>query len=137
MIENVSRLGIDLSFDNSELLIYQQLTDGQRFLGQHPLSSVTNNDALVIGMGTTQDIVAKVQQTDFRKLSEKQSEYGIQVSLQNKQSTESDVHIVIDTNSSWKVTKKNLDMQTDNKPSWKLNLKPNESKELHFRIRIG
>ncbi|MDR1333818.1 MAG: hypothetical protein LBJ71_01215 [Holosporaceae bacterium] len=136
MVENITKLGIGTDFVGGELLVYQRFADGQRFLGRHALSSVTNNDALIMEIGTTQDVIAKVQQTDFRKLSEKQSEYGIQVNLQNKKSVESDVHVVIDVNSGWKVTKKNLDMQTDDKPSWKLNLKPNESKDLHFRIRM-
>lgn len=136
IIDAVGKLGVGTDFTGSELFIYQQLSDGQRFLGQHALSSFIKNDAFVIEMGTTDDVVAQVQQTDFRKLSEKQSEYGIRVSLQNKKTTESDVCVVLDINSAWKVIKKNADMYPDSKPSWKLNLNPGESKELHFRIRI-
>jgi hypothetical protein len=136
IVEDVAKLGLGLDLSNGELLLYQRINDGERFLGQYPLSSFVKNNALVIEMGTTDEIFAKVQQPDFRKLSEKQSEYGIQVSVQNKKSTESDVCVVLDINSVWKVTKKNSDMQPDSKPSWKMNLGPNELKELHFRIRV-
>jgi hypothetical protein len=136
IIENAEKLGINTNSYDSELFVFHRMNKEQFFLGKHKLSSFTKDNAFVFEIGTTGDITAQVQQTDFRKLSEKQSEYGVRVSLQSNRSVESNVTIVMDTNLVWAITKKNFELQKDNKPSWRINLKPNESKELHFRIRI-
>ncbi|MDR2782190.1 MAG: hypothetical protein LBB21_07140 [Holosporaceae bacterium] len=137
IIENANKLGIGVDITDSELLIFRQVSNERNFMGRYNLSSFIKNDALVLEIGAASDIIALAQQTDFRKLSEKQSECGVRVSLQNNKTTESAVTVVVDTNSSWKVTKKNFDMLNDSKPSWKISLKPNESRELHFRIRVN
>ncbi|MDR1982485.1 MAG: hypothetical protein LBQ08_01650 [Holosporaceae bacterium] len=137
IIENVEKLGIDVDFHDSELFVFHRINNEQFFSGKYSLSSFTKDNAFIFEIGTTNDITAQVQQTDFRKLSEKQSEYGVRVNIQNNKSTESNVMIVMDTDLMWAVTKKNFELQKDNKPSWRINLKPNESKELHFRIRMS
>jgi hypothetical protein len=136
VLENAKKMGIDVDFGDSELLVFHRQNNEPKFLGKHILSSFAKDGALVFEIGVAKDVVAQAQQTDFRKLSDKQSEYGVRVNVQNNQSKEADVLIVAETDLTWKVTKKNFEMQNDAKPSWKLNLKPNESKELHFRIRI-
>ncbi|MDR2157693.1 MAG: hypothetical protein LBO02_00010 [Holosporaceae bacterium] len=136
IVENAQKMGIDVDFRDSELLIFCRQNNEPKFLGRHILSSFAKDGAFIFEIGVAKEVLAQVQQTDFRKLSEKQSEYGVRVNIQNNQSKESDVVVVVETDLACKVTKKNFELQNDAKPSWKLNLKPNESKELHFRIRI-
>ncbi|MDR2107320.1 MAG: hypothetical protein LBO73_02265, partial [Holosporaceae bacterium] len=57
--------------------------------------------------------------------------------IKNNRCVESEVTLITDTNSTCKIIKKDFEFsdQSDSS-SRKLQLKPNESKELHFRIRM-
>jgi hypothetical protein len=133
---NAKSAGIDTDFYDSDALIFRR-TDGERsFLGRQVLSSIKKDDDFVFEIGNAPDVIASVQQTDFRKLSEKSIEYGVRVTVKNNKANDVAALIVVDTTSTWNVIKRNFEMQKSEKPVWRLELKQNESKELHFRIRL-
>jgi len=137
IIEEISKLGISRqSEDNSgELFVYYQTNNNvQSFLGKHLLASFVKDNNLILEFGATDDIIAQIQRTDFRKISDKQSEYGIKINLRNNKLTEVVIAIMVDEKC--EITKKNFDLQIVGQ-SQKLSIKPNESKELHLRMRVS
>jgi hypothetical protein len=137
IINNTKALGIDMDFLDSDALIFYRENGERSFLGRQILSSMKKGDDLVFEIGNTSDITSSVQQIDFKRLSEKSSEYGVRILVNNHKDIEASIVIVVDVNTPWSVVKRNHEMQKAEKPVWRLNLKPNETKELHFRIRIN
>lgn len=136
IIENAKSLDLGQGLQDSEALIFKRDNEKVHFLGTQMLSSLKKDEDIVFEIGTTSDIVAKIEQTDVRKLSEQQAEYAIRVHLKNYKKTEAMTVIIADINRPWSIAKKHIDMRPGAKPSWYIKLKPEESKELHFRIRI-
>lgn len=137
IIENAKSLDLGKSLHDSEALIFKRTNEKVHFLGTQMISSLKKDDDMVFEIGTTSDIAAKIEQTDVRKLSEQQAEYAIRVHLKNYKKTEAMAVIIADVHSPWSIAKKHVDMRPGAKPSWYIKLKPEESKELHFRIRIA
>jgi hypothetical protein len=134
ILEKVATLGLGVDMPGSELLIFHRKSEEKNFLGRWPLENLIKDNTLMIEMGMTQDMFAQMQQTDSRKISEKQTECGIRVNIHNNRSSESYVWIMVNLdNQSWKIMKSNFEPQS-NKRSWRIKLNPNESKELHARI---
>lgn len=136
-IENAKSLGINADFSDSEVLIFRRINNERSFFGKQSLSSIKSGDDFVFEIGNTPDIIANVQQTDIKKLSEKSVEYGVRISIKNNKTSDVSTLILVDIDTSWNVVKKNFEMQKSDKPLWRLELKPNEIKELYFRIRTN
>ena len=136
-IENTKSSGIDVNFHDSEALIFRRINGERSFVGKQALSSIKSGDNFVFEIGNAPDIIATVQQTDVKKLSERSVEYGVRVFLKNNKMTDVSTLVLVDIDTSWHITKRNFEMQKSEKPLWRLELKPNEVKELHFRVRMN
>jgi hypothetical protein len=136
LIINTKAAEIGTSFHDSDALIFCRNNGERNFLGRQILSSIKKDDDLVFEIGNAPDIVASVQQTDFKKISEKNVEYGVRVIIKNNKLTDSVTLVMVDTQFPWNVIKRNFELQKSEKPVWRLELQPNESKELHFRMRV-
>jgi hypothetical protein len=136
VIENMRRFGMVSEIPNSELLVFQ-MVDGERcFRGRQALCITNQNDSVVLKIGETATVSAQAQRTDYRKRSEKQSEYGVRINIQNNRSTEVDVVVaVVPENRQWQCLKSSIDPQKTYGLSWRIGLKPGEKSEFHTRIR--
>ncbi|MDR2681846.1 MAG: DUF4139 domain-containing protein [Holosporaceae bacterium] len=134
VIENMTALGIGADFHDSEVLLFSRMQGERTFLGKRKLSSVTKGEDFVFEIGNTSGITGNVRLTDTRRLSEKNVENWVRVLVKNDKTTDVTVSIVIDVDGSWRISRENLEMQKSDKPLWRLALKPNETKELHFRM---
>jgi hypothetical protein len=136
IVENVEGLGLHSNIDSSYAILFQRVTGEKNFIGKQPISAITSGNNLVFEVGSTTDIVVKAQQTDFKKLSETQVEYGVRVAVKNNKVADAAVIINADVAGSWSITKKNFDLQSESRPAWRLELKAGELKELYYRIRL-
>lgn len=136
IIEDAKNLELGQDLQDTEALIFKREDEKMNFLGKQTLSSLKKNKDIVFEIGKTPDIEAKVEQTDVRKLSEQQSEFAVRVYLKNYKKTEVTANVVADIKSAWSIAKKRTDMRQTLEPSWCIKLKPEESKELHFRIKV-
>ncbi|MDR2794279.1 MAG: DUF4139 domain-containing protein [Holosporaceae bacterium] len=134
VIENMIALGIGADFHDSEVLLFSRMQGERNFLGKRMLSSVTKGEDFIFEIGNATGIIGSVRLTDTRRLSEKNVENWIRVLVKNDKTTDVTVSIIIDVDGLWHVSRENMEMQKSDKPLWRLTLKPNETKELHFRM---
>ncbi|MDR3179504.1 MAG: DUF4139 domain-containing protein [Holosporaceae bacterium] len=134
VMENMTALGIGTDFHDSEVWLFCRMQGERRFLGKRMLSSVTKGEDFIFEIGNATGIIGSVRLTDTRRLSEKNVENWVRVLVKNEKNTDVAVSIVVDVDGSWRVSRENLEMQKSDKPLWRLTLKPNETKELHFRM---
>ncbi len=124
-------------FCDSEVLIFERRNNERTFLGKQLLSSIKRNNDFIFEIGYAPSIKASVRQIDFKNVSDKCTEYGVKLSVKNESKSSSAVVVIVDTNLSWNIPKKNFELLSSNKPMWRFNLENNESKDSYFRIRTN
>ena len=139
VVENSQNLGLSANFQNSEMFLFSLKNGARDFLSHQKISAFARNNEFIFELGNSSDIITVVSQTDYRKISENQFDWGICVSLRNNTKNEAPVTIVLDAGFAKDVTKSNIEMQKsgNGRPMWKIKLAPLEQKELHFRIKMS
>jgi hypothetical protein len=136
IVDNAKKICVDSADANSYAVIFHRIGDDRSFVSKQMVSSIKKENRLVLEIGKASGIIASARQTDFKRLSETQLEYGVCVSLKNEKAYDAAVLITADLDVPWNVTKTNFEMQKSENPAWRIELEAGELKELHYRIRI-
>lgn len=135
IFDDAKKLGLNHDFTGGDAFIFQRMSNDRKFLGKRDLGSLQIGNNFVFEIGRTTNVSAKIQRTDLKRISEKEYEYSVKISLKNNKPEENIMTIVADADQSWSVTKSNFEMIQSIKPTWVIKIKPSESTELHFRVK--
>lgn len=135
--ESKKRLGIPLP--EGTIKVFKRNEDNSLFyVGENKTAATPLGKSLSFRLGTTKDIVAEMQQTDYRKLGHQVVESGYRLDLKNNTNHPKQVTVFQNVTGEWVVLRETHPHEADETRLWWLiPLAPKESVSLRYRIRMN
>jgi hypothetical protein len=117
----------------------QDSRGGAQFVGEDRIAHTAANEALRLRLGEAFDITADRVQTQFRRLSERQSESAYQWTLRNAKPVAVTVQVQERLLGDWQITQQSLPHRKDSaqQASWQVTVPAQGSAQLSYTAKVG
>jgi hypothetical protein len=89
--------------------VYQRDADGAlEFTGEDRIQHTAKNETARVAVGGVFDVAVERKQTDFKQISNRESEYTVEITLRNHRSKAIDVTVVEHAYGDWEIVRSSL-----------------------------
>jgi len=136
--ENTEENGIGKPLPKGTLKVYRRDTDGNlEFIGEDSINHTGRNEEVKIKTGRAFDLVGSTLSKDRENISKKISEYTIQVTLRNNSTETKTIQVIHQLGGNTRIIRSDIEpeIDTDNKATFRAELKPDSQLIFSFRLR--
>ena len=138
-VQNTESKGLGVPLPEGGVKVFKRNEDGSLFyVGENKTAAIPVKQSLSLRLGTTNDIIAEMRQTDHRKLGNQAIESGYRLDLKN--TTDMQKKVLVFQNISDKgviLRETHPHDQEDTRIRWTISLAPHESVSLRYRIHLN
>lgn len=138
-VQNNTAQGLGVLLPQGSIQVFKRNGDGSLFyIGENKTSLTPINQSLSLRIGSTKEITAEMQQTDYRKLGSQVVESGYRVDLKNTTTLSKQVTVFQNVPGEWIILRETHPHEEEDKRlKWTLKLAPQEEVSLRYRIRMN
>lgn len=108
------------------------------YVGENKTPFISVGKSLSLRVGSTKEITAEMQQTDYRKLGSQVVESGYRVNLKNETKFPKQVSVFQNVTGDWTILREtHPHEEEEQRLQWTLTLPPKEEVSLRYRIRMN
>ncbi len=138
-VKNDKSQGLGIFLPEGLIQVFRRNMDGSLFyIGENKTSLTPINHELSLRIGSTQEIVTEMRQTDYRKLGSQVVESGYRLDLKNTTKFPKQVTVFQNVSGEWIVLRETHSHEVDDKRlKWVLDIGAEEEVSLRYRIRMN
>lgn len=138
-VKNDQANGLGVPLPQGIIRVFQRnAMDALMYVGENKTSFIPIGKALNLRVGSTKEITASMQQTDYRKLGSQVVESGYRVDLKNETEDSKKVTVFQNVTGDWTILRETHPHEEEEKRlQWTLTLAPQEEVSLRYRIRMN
>lgn len=138
-VQNDSSHGLGIPLPQGVIKVFQRNALGSLFyVGENKTPFISVGKALSLRVGSTKEITASMQQTDYRKLGSQVVESGYRLDLKNETKSPKQVFVFQNVTGDWTILRETHPHEEEEKRlQWTLTLAPQEEVSLRYRIRMN
>lgn len=107
--QNEASSGIGIPLPAGVVRVYQRDQDGAlEFTGEDRIQHTAKNETARVAVGGVFDVAVERKQTDFKQISNRESEYTVEIVLRNHRSKAIDVTVVEHAYGDWEIVRSSL-----------------------------
>jgi hypothetical protein len=107
--QNEASSGIGIPLPAGVVRVYQRDADGAlEFTGEDRIQHTAKNETARVAVGGVFDVAVERKQTDFKQISNRESEYTVEITLRNHRSKAIDVTVVEHAYGDWEIVRSSL-----------------------------
>lgn len=138
-VQNDTSQGLGVPLPQGIIKVFQRTKDGSLvYVGENKSPLTPVGKSLSLRVGSTKEITAEMQQTDYRRLGKQVVESGYRLDLKNTTTTPRQVTVFQNVTGEWKILRETHPHEEEDKRlKWTLSLGPQEEVSLRYRIRMN
>jgi hypothetical protein len=138
-VQNDSATGLGIPLPQGVIKVFRRNSSGSLFyVGENKTPFIPVDKALSLRVGSTKEITASMQQTDYRKLGSQVVESGYRVDLKNETKFPKKITVFQDVTGDWTILRETHPHEEEEKRLlWVLTLAAQEEVSLRYRIRMN
>ena len=138
-VKNDQANGLGVPLPQGMIRVFQRNgSDALIYVGENKTPFIPIGKALSLRVGSTKEITAEMQQTDYRKLGSQVVESGYRVDLKNHTKFAKQVSVFQNVTGDWTILRETHPHEEEEKRlQWTLNLAPLEEVSFRYRIRMN
>lgn len=138
-VQNDQIHGLGVPLPEGIIKVFRRNASGVLFyVGENKTPFIPIGKALSLRVGSTKEITAIMQQTDYRKLGSQVVESGYKLDLKNETKNSKQVTVFQNVSGDWTILRETHPHgEEENRLQWTLNLPAQEEVSLRYRIRMN
>ena len=107
---NSKEEGLGIPLPQGKIRVYKEDADGAiEFVGEDRIDHTPRDESVRLSLGSAFDVVGEKRQTEYRRISEKESEVSYAIEIRNHKDAAVEVAVIEHFYSDWKITKSSQD----------------------------